>query len=220
MVVEPAPRRHAVKVADVVGLRQREELVPGQRHRVLDQPADLEPPAIERDVRARRRGRAPASSSRRADRPAASASRGDSPAHCPSAASIAYRRSPRLCPARSAAECNVDVWLRDRLDRSSLYCTGFAETGNPALRLLVAGPRRFAPRRTGNGGQRLAGRLLLLVDHEPAVGEQLHVLALHEAGGLEPLRGLDDRDDQRGLPLCGLDTGSGSITAKRAPGLR
>ena len=51
MVVVAAPRRHAVKVADVVGLRQREELVPRQRERILDQAADLELPGLEIDVR-------------------------------------------------------------------------------------------------------------------------------------------------------------------------
>ena len=51
MVVVAAPRRHAVKVADVVGLRQREELIPRQRERILDQSADLELPGLEIDLR-------------------------------------------------------------------------------------------------------------------------------------------------------------------------
>src|SRR6185436_2708385 len=50
-VVVAAPRRHAVKVADVVHLRQREKLLPGERQRVFDQAADFELPLLERDRR-------------------------------------------------------------------------------------------------------------------------------------------------------------------------
>ena len=39
-----------MKVADIVGLRQREKLVPRQRERMLDEPADLELPLVEWDL--------------------------------------------------------------------------------------------------------------------------------------------------------------------------
>src|SRR5581483_3003926 len=44
VVVVAAPRRHAVEVAHVVDLRQREEWLPGQRDGVLDESAYLELP--------------------------------------------------------------------------------------------------------------------------------------------------------------------------------
>src|SRR5262249_12798927 len=47
MIVVAAPRRHAMKVADVSGLRQREELFPRQRHRIVDEAADFELPGVE-----------------------------------------------------------------------------------------------------------------------------------------------------------------------------
>ena len=50
VVVIPAPCRHAMKVADVVGLRQREKFVPRQRERMLDESADFEPPLVERNL--------------------------------------------------------------------------------------------------------------------------------------------------------------------------
>jgi hypothetical protein len=40
-----------MKIADILGLRQREELRPRQRQRILDEPADLELPRLDRDVR-------------------------------------------------------------------------------------------------------------------------------------------------------------------------
>jgi hypothetical protein len=42
VVVEAAPRRHAVKVADVFRLRQSEEVLPGERDGIFYEPADLE----------------------------------------------------------------------------------------------------------------------------------------------------------------------------------
>ena len=50
MIVETAPRRDAVKVADVFDLRQRHELRPVERHRVLDEAADLELPLVDGNV--------------------------------------------------------------------------------------------------------------------------------------------------------------------------
>jgi hypothetical protein len=50
VVVVPAPRRHAVEIADVLGLRQREELFPRQREKVVDEAADLELPGVERNL--------------------------------------------------------------------------------------------------------------------------------------------------------------------------
>ena len=49
VIVEAAPRRHAVEVAHVVHLRQREKLLPGERQRILDEAADLERPVARRD---------------------------------------------------------------------------------------------------------------------------------------------------------------------------
>ena len=43
-VVKAAPGRHAVEIADIVNLRQRHEIVPGQGQRMIDQAADLERP--------------------------------------------------------------------------------------------------------------------------------------------------------------------------------
>ena len=40
-----------MKIADILGLRQREELRPRQRQRILDEPADLELPRLNGDVR-------------------------------------------------------------------------------------------------------------------------------------------------------------------------
>jgi hypothetical protein len=40
-----------MKIADILGLRQREELRPRQRQRILDDPADLELPRLDGDVR-------------------------------------------------------------------------------------------------------------------------------------------------------------------------
>ena len=51
VIVVAAPRRHAVKVADVVGLRQREEIIPGQGEWILNQSTDLEFPGLEIDLR-------------------------------------------------------------------------------------------------------------------------------------------------------------------------
>ena len=51
MVVVPAPVGHAMKIADILGLRQREELRPCQRQRILDEPADFELPRPDGDVR-------------------------------------------------------------------------------------------------------------------------------------------------------------------------
>jgi hypothetical protein len=50
MIVEPAPRGDAVKVADIFGLRQRHEFVPVQRDRVLYETADLELPLLQRNL--------------------------------------------------------------------------------------------------------------------------------------------------------------------------
>src|SRR6185503_2257126 len=49
--VHAAPGRHAVEVADIVSLRQLEELWPGQTDWVVAEAADLETPRVERDVR-------------------------------------------------------------------------------------------------------------------------------------------------------------------------
>src|SRR5438067_556495 len=51
MIVVPAPRGHAMKIADILGLRQREELRPRQRQRILDEPAEFELPRLDGDVR-------------------------------------------------------------------------------------------------------------------------------------------------------------------------
>ena len=51
VILVAAPRRHAVKVADVLGLRQREELIPGERERIVDEAADVELPLCRRHVR-------------------------------------------------------------------------------------------------------------------------------------------------------------------------
>lgn len=51
MIVVPAPVGHAMKIADILGLRQREELRPRQRQRILDEPADFELPRLDGDVR-------------------------------------------------------------------------------------------------------------------------------------------------------------------------
>src|SRR5687767_7670889 len=40
-----------MKIADILGLRQREELRPRQRQRILDDPADFELPRLDSDVR-------------------------------------------------------------------------------------------------------------------------------------------------------------------------
>ena len=40
-----------MKIADILGLRQPEELRPRQRQRILDEPADLELPRLDGDVR-------------------------------------------------------------------------------------------------------------------------------------------------------------------------
>lgn len=50
-VVVAAPRRDTVEVADIFGLRQREELLPRQREGILDEPADLELPRSQIDLR-------------------------------------------------------------------------------------------------------------------------------------------------------------------------
>ena len=50
-VVVPAPRRDAVEIADVLGLRKREESSPVQRDRILDEAADLEFPLVHRHLR-------------------------------------------------------------------------------------------------------------------------------------------------------------------------
>ena len=50
VVVHAAPGGDAVEVAHVDCLRQRQKIVPGQHHRVLDQAADLEPPLLGRDL--------------------------------------------------------------------------------------------------------------------------------------------------------------------------
>src|SRR5439155_5536809 len=51
MIVEAAPRRHAVKIADLVDLGQREQLIPVQRERIFHRALDLEGPLLHRDVR-------------------------------------------------------------------------------------------------------------------------------------------------------------------------
>src|SRR5688572_14792876 len=43
-IVVAAPRRHAMEVADVLGLRQLQELRPAECEGILDEPADLEAP--------------------------------------------------------------------------------------------------------------------------------------------------------------------------------
>src|SRR5688500_18132190 len=40
-----------MKIADILGLRQREKLRPSQRQRILDEPADFELPRLDGDVR-------------------------------------------------------------------------------------------------------------------------------------------------------------------------
>src|SRR5438552_6817567 len=45
VVVVPAPRGHAMKVADVLSLREGEKGLPIERDGVFDKPADLKPPA-------------------------------------------------------------------------------------------------------------------------------------------------------------------------------
>ena len=40
-----------MKIADILGLRQREELRPCKRQRILDEPADFELPRLDGDVR-------------------------------------------------------------------------------------------------------------------------------------------------------------------------
>ena len=44
--VVDAPARDAVEVGDLLGPRQRAQVVVGQRPRPLDEPADLEPPRL------------------------------------------------------------------------------------------------------------------------------------------------------------------------------
>src|SRR5215471_10199420 len=44
VIVEPAPRRHAVEVADVLDLGERQEILPPQRQRMFDEPGYLELP--------------------------------------------------------------------------------------------------------------------------------------------------------------------------------
>jgi ATP dependent DNA ligase-like protein len=51
VIVVPAPVGHAMKIADILGLRQREELRPRQGQRILDEPADFELPRLDGDVR-------------------------------------------------------------------------------------------------------------------------------------------------------------------------
>ena len=46
-----APRGDAVKIADVVDLRQREKLFPVERERILNEAADFELPIVQRDFR-------------------------------------------------------------------------------------------------------------------------------------------------------------------------
>ena len=51
VVVEPAPRRDAMEVADVLDLRQVHELLPRQREWILNEADDLQLPILERDIR-------------------------------------------------------------------------------------------------------------------------------------------------------------------------
>src|SRR5215468_8105461 len=49
-VVEPAPCRHAVEVADVLDLGERQEILPSQGQRMLDEPGYLELPILQGNV--------------------------------------------------------------------------------------------------------------------------------------------------------------------------
>src|SRR5205085_958819 len=49
-VTQTRPARDAVKVGKDAAARQRTKFAPFERLRTLDQPANLKPPAIERDV--------------------------------------------------------------------------------------------------------------------------------------------------------------------------
>ena len=104
-IVEPAPGRHAVEVADILDLTHRQKLFPVQRVRIFDQPGDFELPLVERDLRAAHPGRGRASFSRRAGQQVTAASRADS-------ADRFLRLAPRerhvdgtLCPVPFDAEC-------------------------------------------------------------------------------------------------------------------
>ena len=111
-VVHAAPRRHAVEVADVFGLRQLEELLPGHRERDSRNGRRLRAASSPARRPASRRDRAPASSAPGAGRSAASACRAITRAAAFGRASLEDDVDALLVQLRAAARCSSAVWRR------------------------------------------------------------------------------------------------------------